>query len=1236
MKKLIAVLFLLSLLFCQVSPSYAQDAVKGDVIVVLRNTSGVRISSAKSAGGIQSLSTVQSFTRSVNATVTQTYDALSEQSGNIFMVLHSDTKNENDLLREVRKNPNVIASSLNWVSQLCADQRIPNDPEYYRLWGMEEINAPDVWNISTGSDDVYVAVMDSGVDYNHPDLKDNFSHKFSRNFTITLSAAAGKDYDERDYTDYNDHGTHVSGTIAGVGNNQIGVAGVNWKAKIISLRVGNAQGQIADADIVYALNYLVGLLAANPKLNLAAVNMSLSGYHPYSPSEATAQNDPYYLAVKALSDMNRTLICASAGNNNVETAAPVMNTNYNALRAVTLLKGSYSYPAAFQGIDNMIVVGASTSEHIKASYSNYSSNFVHVSAPGGNAGDMPIFSTIRTTKNGKERALPYGGMSGTSMSTPHVTGTAALLKAIYPEATPRQIKAAILGGANSEYLTGSNISMYGLLDIRGAVNFLSETLAGNTPPKITASKLHNPIPKQPYKFELTASGTQPITWSVEGNLPAGLSLDADGIITGVVEEGSLSEFVITAENDYGYDSMVFTLSADNGVPPVISTMEIAPGGYTGLSYDFTASISEGTWPIFWSVGSSDMPSGFGLSYDREAGTVTFTPTTAGTYHFTLKAENCAGSDTKEYGVTVKESSAPVIISNNLPSGVTGMTYGYTTAEELSLMLSFGFPTGGFVTAEGASPVSFDVTGLPAGLSFDSIMLRTFAVTSPTAFIHGIPQESGDFTVTVTASNAFGTASKDFSLHISDDYKPVFLQPPSSYTMQKGFSFSDSLLYIAKPPAEIIYDGLPEGITVDAVDASESPIAGVLAISVSGIPTKTGTYNVILTVSTDTGSTSHDIAVTVTEPAVITTNFLPDAVKGVSYDVRLSSFGGAALSWTVSSDTPLPAGLTLSESGDLRGIPTQAGNFRVIVIAKLNDFASGKRSFALIVRELPSVKTSSLSDGTMNTPYSRVTLSADGTAPITWSVSSGDFPAGLTLTSNGYIFGTPTKSGAFAFTLRASNGAGHGDKAFTVNIASDGSDSGDITPDSKDIKPDSGDIKPDSKDIKPEATIKTGSSRGVSSLTVGEISSIAQEGGLIAAVLPEITVSVSDFYTYKSVDIFASVKLSDDVPAGYVLKWHPFTRSLTGAMIEATENDSESAEFCDSDGNIITDVPANRVVNVSAWLEAGKTYAPVISAVSKNPGNSGVGSSSGGCDSVSLGLSLLGAVMTLFTIRTKKR
>lgn len=812
------------------------------------------------------------------------------------------------------------------------------------------------------------------------------------------------------------------------------------------------------------------------------------------------------------------------------------------------------------------------------------------------------------------------------MATPHVTGAVALLKSIFPSATPSQIKAAILGGANGDYLRDDNTSMYGLLDIRGAADFLAASLAENNPPKISAHELHNATANQFYKFELKASGTQPITWSVEGNLPEGLSLDNDGNITGVTEKDGVYEFVINAENDYGHDSMIYTVSVDKGVAPVISMDSSINYSMTSADYSFPVNISAGSWPIIYSIESSDMPSGFGLSIDK-MGSVDFTPTQEGTYHLTLKAENYAGEDSKSFTVTVEAQKIPSIESTDLKAGIKGMLYPVENGAEY-VVLALGRPVGNTVTAEGAVPMSWDITGLPEGLEFgkETVYDNNGYSHKETVTIEGHAKEAGSFDVHVTVSNKFGTASRDFMISIAD-LPPSFMSSSENKSMQKGYYTTSTTWAIGSSPITFTVEGtLPKGIAVKSNDNFAF---------FYGTPTETGTFNATVYASNNLGTASRDLTVIVREPAVITTNFLPDALKGEEYSFKFSSFTGTPLSWDKTEDSTLPPGMTLSRSGDLSGIPTEAGKFLITIDAKALDSSTNHhtRNYTLIVRDRPEITTASLPDGRMNTPYDMITLSADGTAPIMWSVSSGNFPDGLTLASNGYIFGTPTKSGAFAFTLRAANGVVYGEKSYTVNIASDGSESHDVHPESHDVKPESHDVKPESKDIKP-ATITTGSTRGISSLTLGESETIIGERGIIAAVLPEISVNVSDFYTYNSVDIFANVKLSADVPAGYTLKWHPFTRSMTGALVEGAEGESESAEFYDTEGNIITDVPANKTVNVSSWLEAGKTYAPVIAAVSKNPGEVGTSSSSGGCNSGFIVIALFGMIAAEIYSRKK--
>ena len=316
------------------------------------------------------------------------------------------------MLEELRSNPEVLGVTLNYKTRAFST---PNDKYYSNLWGIKAINAESVWDEGyTGSQNIYVAVLDTGISYTHEDLAANFeSHTYSKNFATTSTT----------YSDSKGHGSHVAGTIAGVGNNGIGVAGVNWQAKLISLKVLGDDGKGSFSWTVNALNYLCEILDDHPEINLASINLSLGGYINTTPQ--SIKNNPIWAAFKAFSDKNKAVICVAAGNENVKVG------EYDST------EGGYAYPASFIGIDNMIVVAAAdnNSSYSRSSFSNYSTEYVDVAAPG-----RSIYSTIPNNS--------YANYSGTSMATPFVTAVAAMIYLESP-ATIAETKSFILDSADA-------------------------------------------------------------------------------------------------------------------------------------------------------------------------------------------------------------------------------------------------------------------------------------------------------------------------------------------------------------------------------------------------------------------------------------------------------------------------------------------------------------------------------------------------------------------------------------------------------------------------------------------------------------------------------------------------------------------------------------------------------------------------------------------------------------------
>jgi subtilisin family serine protease len=454
MRKFLApVLF--ALMLCA-SSVFAGDIeyIEREVIVVIDD------SYASSAMGAYASNTyvealnlmAESFAGSVGLVSLGTFPDISSISGSNIVHLKSETKNTEQLIRELENNPDVKSVQPNYIRRpfgvpktfvsegATADNSqndlSPNDPHYEEQWGMVNIGMPQVWEHYTGGENICVAVIDSGIDYNHPDLNANMAMDSLGNYGRLFKNGAQSD----NPMDIYGHGTHVAGIIGAIGNNGIGVTGVNWKVKMLAVNVMQ-NGIASDTDLIKGINYVVSEKKAG--LNIRVANMSLGGWDYPLPDSS-----PVGIAIKSMSDAG--ILCIMA----------VSNDSQNISNPTGNHSGKLVYPACFK-FANTISVGSIGPENNKSSYSDYGSVWVNIAAPG-----EKIYSTLPNNR--------YGTMGGTSMSAPHVTGAAALLFSAFPDESTAKIKERILKGART---VESNKGYWesGLLDVARAYGIESDS-----------------------------------------------------------------------------------------------------------------------------------------------------------------------------------------------------------------------------------------------------------------------------------------------------------------------------------------------------------------------------------------------------------------------------------------------------------------------------------------------------------------------------------------------------------------------------------------------------------------------------------------------------------------------------------------------------------------------------------------------------------------------------------------
>lgn len=337
-----------------------------------------------------------------------------------------------EAVEKISETPGVLYAEPDYLWTIA---KVPDDPQFWRQWGLENTGqvyregvtpgkagsdgrVVNGWDITTGSGTVLVAVLDTGVDYTHPDLVSNM--------WTGPNGEHGYDVINQDYDPMDDfgHGTHCAGLIGAVGNNGIGTSGVSWKTKIVAVKAINAQGTAYTSDIIKGIEY-------STQVGADIVSCSFGGTE-YS---------------QALSDMITAspalFVCAAGNNGQSNDITPHYPSSYN--------------------LDNIIGVAGTNADDTLSSTSNYGSS-VHLAAPG-----IQIYSTSLMQSSGDR----YTYLNGTSQATAMVAGMAALICETDNKLSPLEVRNLLMSHSDPVSSLSGRVAANGRVNLTSALQSLS-------------------------------------------------------------------------------------------------------------------------------------------------------------------------------------------------------------------------------------------------------------------------------------------------------------------------------------------------------------------------------------------------------------------------------------------------------------------------------------------------------------------------------------------------------------------------------------------------------------------------------------------------------------------------------------------------------------------------------------------------------------------------------------------
>lgn len=501
----------------------------------------------------------------------------------------------------------------------------------------------------------------------------------------------------------------------------------------------------------------------------------------------------------------------------------------------------------------------------------------------------------------------------------------------------------------------------------------------------------------------------PYTWAlVGGAFPSGVTLNgAGGTITGTPTQAGNYTVIIQVMDANG-NSAIKTYSFTVTAPPVITPITLPSWDQNLAGYSALLGATGGTSPYTWSVSSGNLPAGLSLS---PTGLISGTPTAApGTYNFIVQ---------------VTDSSVPAQ-SATLPLSIVIMQPISITAPDVDLYV--GVPANfNFTAANGNGTYTWEFTGLPTGLSIQPSVTNQINIV-------GTPATAGTLTtqIKVVSAGRTTTTTKAFTI-----YNKPLITTATLPSWTQNVAYSQTLANNGGGVAPLVYSHtagtLPIGITLS------NTTTGTL----SGTPSAPGSYSFTIALTDNNGiSTSKEFTIVINQPMAMTTSSLPDGTPGTLYSQSLGLLGGTKpFAWAIApASTPLPDGVSLDAlTGSLTGLPLIAGAFPFTV--RVTDASGSYIDVPLNINIISPIviSTTGLPDGVVGSTYTTTTLAITATtpaakSPLTWGISFGALPAGLTLSNTGIVSGTPSAAGLFNVTVLVTDANGrNATKDYSFNI-----------------------------------------------------------------------------------------------------------------------------------------------------------------------------------------------------------